>query len=168
MEDNHSRLTSEVSNLIELLADTKYGNKEKHPVVHAAIGRIKKALKVFGRKAISVAGIKSSEEVRSTIFDKELEPLISRINELTSRYQMPALVAIEWGDNGKTAVMCQPTAVNGGLPCEKMKLAMLASDSGGDLDVLFSKLLLLAKMEGHQSKVLDALGVPREPETEKG
>lgn len=164
MEDNHSRLTSEVSNLMDLLGDTKYGNAKEHPVVHKTIKRVKKALEVFGRRAISVASVDSSEEVRSKIYDKELEPLITKIRELTTRYQMPALVAIEWGDEGKSSVMCQPEAQKGGIPADTLRLVMLAADVGGNVDLLFAKLLAFAKAYGHSSTILKEMGVPEFPE----
>lgn len=166
MEDNHSRLTAEIENLTDLLADTRYGDKKQHPVVHATIGRIRKALKGFGKKDLVVKSVKVSEELKETVYKREIEPLVKRLWEITKRYEMPCCISVQYGD--KVMHLFQPEGPGGAEPGEKMQLTMLACSAAGNVDTLLGKVTSLAKLKGHNSKALELLGVPKVPKEEKG
>ena len=160
MQDYHVELTAEIRGIVDVFAETKYNNKEKHPVVHAVIQRLRKALEEFGKTALIISKKAVSEEVREALYDREVLPLLNKLEEMSIRYSMPSIVALEWGDDGQCATFMQPA---GQHPCPLLQHLMLLVSTGGDIDEYMSKVASLARMFGHSSNVLDKLGIPRDP-----
>lgn len=158
--DNHVELTAEIRQIVEAMAETKYNNKEQHPSMAAAIHRLKQALHRYGKQGLLVEKIGVSEEVREKLYDNELRPLLERLEQSAIRYSMPLQVVLEWGDDGQCAMVTQADRT----PCARLQHVMLAASADGDIDLFMAKIGAIARVVGHNSRTLEQLGIPREPD----
>lgn len=163
MTDTHVELTAEIRQIIDTLAETKYNEPKAFPGVVAAIKRIRHALEEWGKQGLIISRTNVSEEVREKLYDQEIRPLVERLQEMCIRYGMPVQMVLEWGDDGQCATLTEADRT----PCPRLQQVMLAASADGDLDLFMAKIGAIARVVGHNSQVLEQLGIPRNPPDEE-
>lgn len=160
MHDPHVELTAEVRQILDVFAETRYNNKEHHPVVSMTIQRLRRAVEQHGKTQLLIERRNVSEELREALYDREVRPILEKIEQMAIRYSMPVQILLEWGDDGQCAVF---THHADRVPCAMLQMVMLLVSTRGNIDAFVQKVGALARAVGHDSTVLDAIGIPRTP-----